>query len=148
VLCRAFPDLEISIVRISNVYGPNDKGRVIPLFVQRALVGEPLMLFGIEKEWTSSRVNDVVNALSRLGTGSFISGPLNLGSGTGVTILDLAHRVTEPASSPSEIRIAPAREVEVSRFVADVSAARAALGWTPPADPLFGLPEVVFAARS
>jgi len=144
--CGAFPG-EISIARFSNVYGPGDKGRVIPHFVKNAVLDLPLTLFGARQVIDFVWIDTAVEALLQLGLGPYIPGPLNIASGTGIAIFELASRVVSAAGSSSTIEIAPAREVEVMRFVADVTAARSALNLPVPEDPLFGLPEVIQAAR-
>ena len=144
--CGAFPG-EISIVRLSNVYGPGDKGRVIPLFVKNALLGIPLTLFGATQIIDFVWIGTVLDALARIGLEPFIPGPLNIASGKGVAIAELAERIVSAAASSSKIEIAPARDVEVMRFTADIAAARAALNLPDPEDSLFGLPEVIQAAK-
>ena len=147
--CAAFAanGLEVSILRLSNVYGPGDKGRVIPRFVRNALLGLPLTVFGGEQIMDFVSVDTVVECLLRAGFGPYLPGPLNIGSGRGIPIVELCERIIEAAQSRSTVNIAPRREVEVTRFVADISAAGKALNLDPPPDPLSGLREIVTAAR-
>jgi UDP-glucose 4-epimerase len=149
-ICGGFAnDMEISIVRLANVYGPSDKGRVIPKFVHAALRDIPLTLFGTAQLMDFVWVDTVVDTLVGLGTGaSYLPGPFNIGSGKGTTIVDLAHRVVEAAGSKSAVEVAARREVEVMRFVADTRVAERDLGLRIPDDPLFGLPAVIEAARN
>lgn len=148
--CAPFANLgiEISIVRMANVYGPGDHGRVIPRFVESAIHGLPLTLFGgtqlIDFVW----IDHVVEALASLGLGPHIPGPLNLACGQGTPITALAERIIAESGSSSTLTIAPSNQIEVSHFVADISAARAALGFPAPEDPLFGLSQVIAAARA
>src|SRR5207248_9648701 len=127
----------------SNVYGPGDKGRVIPRFVQNALRGVPLTLFGGGQVMDFVWIETVVDALVRSGFGPYVPGPLNVGSGKGTSIVELGERVIRTAGSDSPVEVVARREVEVVRFVADISAAKAALGLSAPPDPLLGLPEVI-----
>jgi UDP-glucose 4-epimerase len=146
--CGAFMSgMEISIVRLANVYGPGDQGRVIPKFVHAALRDQPLTLFGATQVMDFVWVDTVVDALVRLGTGPHLAGPFNIGCGRGTTIVDLAQRVVAAAGSRSTVEIAARRDVEVMRFVADTRAAERDLGLGIPDDPLFGLPAVIDAAR-
>jgi UDP-glucose 4-epimerase len=147
--CRPFvaDGLDVSIARLSNVYGPGDRGRVIPRFVEDALLGLPLTLFGAEQLIDFVWIETVLDAMMRLGFGPSISWPINVGSGKGVTILELCERVVRATASPSPVEIVASRGVEVVRFVADTSAAQKWLGLSAPPDPLFGLDEVVNAAR-
>jgi nucleoside-diphosphate-sugar epimerase len=64
---------------------------------------------------------------------------LNIGSGSGITVRELAERIITLTQSRSALKLLPARSVEVTRFVADIRRAQAALDLTAPADPLYGL---------
>jgi UDP-glucose 4-epimerase len=69
--------------------------------------------------------------------------PINIGSGTGTRIVDLAKRIRIVAGSHSQLQLLPARSAEVVHFVARVDRMRQVLRIAPPADPLVHLPEVV-----
>jgi UDP-glucose 4-epimerase len=73
-----------------------------------------------------------------------LPGPVNIGSGTGTKILDLASRVLEVTRSKSKIVLTAAREIEVAKFVADTRCMRS-LGIEPEPDPLAHLGELVAA---
>jgi nucleoside-diphosphate-sugar epimerase len=138
---------EIAIVRLSNVYGPGDKGRVIPRFVDNAILGLPLTVFGGEQVLDFVWIETVLDSLMRIAFGRYVPEVLNIGSGRGVMIVELCERIVRAANSSSKVGLAAPRETEVVRFVADVSAAREAIGLLAPADPLFGLEEVIAAVR-
>jgi UDP-glucose 4-epimerase len=127
--------LECQILRLANVFGPRDRDRVIPIWLERAARGEPLELYGgeqvIDFVWVGTAVKALIAA-----AGSQLSGPINVGSGTGVTLPHLAHRILEETGSASKLTILPARPVEVVRFVADVGQMQRVLGVTPELDPL------------
>jgi len=110
-------DLPAVIVRIFNTVGPRqigDYGMVLPRFVQAALAGEPLTVFG---DGTQTRcfcdVRDVVPAMLDLLDLTAIAGSLpsgrvfNLGSDRPISIGDLARSVTEWLDSTSRIRHIP-----------------------------------------
>jgi UDP-glucose 4-epimerase len=147
--CAAFASggLNISIVRLSNVYGPGDKGRVIPRFVHNALLGLPLTVFGGEQLLDFVWIETVLDCLMRVGFGPCVRQPLNIGSGRGVPIVELCERIVHAAASSSKVHVVPRREGEVVRFEADIAAAGKALGLEAPADPLAGLTKVIAAAR-
>jgi nucleoside-diphosphate-sugar epimerase len=65
-----------------------------------------------------------------------LTGPINVGSGTGVTVPHLAQRLLQETGSPSKVEVFPARAVEVVRFVADIERMRRVLGVIPDLDPL------------
>jgi UDP-glucose 4-epimerase len=148
--CRSFAGdgPEIAIVRLSNVYGPGDRDRVIPRFVRKAILGLPLTVFGGAQILDFVWIGTVAEALLRSAFGPHIAFPLNIGSGQGVSILELCQRIVYIAGSRSPIDIRAARSGEVVRFVADITAARQAFGLTVPADPLFGLAEIIAEAQT
>lgn len=87
---------KISIVRPANVYGPHDNfdannAMVIPSLIKRAIEGEnPLRVWG-----DGSPIRDFIHArdVARgmlLAIEKGINEPINLGSGTGVTIKEIA----------------------------------------------------------
>lgn len=138
---------EVTVVRLANVYGAGDCGRVIPLFIENALRGDPLVVYGGGQLLDFVAVATVVRALVRIGLGPFVAGPLNIGSGTGTTLQDLGNRIVAAAGSRSRVTIGPRRPCEVMRYVADIGRAQAAIGLERPADPLWQLPECIEWAR-
>lgn len=145
--CRVFRStygLETAVVRLANVYGPRDSGRVIPLWLDAIAEGRDLVVYGGEQVIDFVWVDQVVEALIRAADadGSAIERPINIGSGQGTPILELAERMLAISGANVELRREPARSVEVARFVADVERMRSILGIEPPSDPLFALPQL------
>jgi nucleoside-diphosphate-sugar epimerase len=138
---------ETVVLRLANVYGPRDRERVIPIFVDNALQGLPLTLYGGEQILDFVWIDIVVDALIKAGFGDLITEPLNIGSGKGTLIQDLARRVLDVTISSSPITLAESRNAEVSRFIADTTKARQLLNVDTPQDPLFGLADVVCCTR-
>jgi UDP-glucose 4-epimerase len=145
VYCRlaAHQGLETVVLRLANVYGPGDRDRVIPLFTAAARAGEPITVFGSRKLVDFVWIDTVVGALTRAAFGRYIRGPVNVGSGMGTTIADLARRITKLIGSSSRIEIADERGQEVGRFVADITRARRLLEIHEPEDPLWALPQML-----
>lgn len=144
--CRVFHTtfgLETAVLRLANVYGPRDSGRVIPLWLAAAAEGRDLTVFGGQQVIDFVWVDQVVEALLRAANADIIGTPVNVGSGIGTPIVELAERILALTGTTSKLTVAPARSVEVARFTADVGRMRALLGLEPPADPLFGLPRLV-----
>jgi UDP-glucose 4-epimerase len=143
VYCRAFEatdGMDISVLRLANVYGPGDRDRVIPIWLERAARGEDLELYGGEQVLDLMPVSLAVAALRRAGELSLGGRPVNVGSGVGTRLRDLARRIQALPGVAVDVRLLPARTVEVTRFTADVSRMRDVLGLEPPADPLAELP--------
>jgi nucleoside-diphosphate-sugar epimerase len=149
LFCRSFrreSGLESAILRLANVYGPRDIGRVIPRWIEYATAGKDLEVFGgkqvIDFVWIDAVVDALIAAAS-------IDGPLrpiNVGSGTGTRITDLARRISRLAIGSPRVTLLPARAVEVTRFVANVERMRETLGIEPPLDALSNLSALVPAA--
>jgi UDP-glucose 4-epimerase len=127
--------LECQVLRFANVYGPRDRDRVIPIWLERASRGEPLELYGGEQVIDFVWVGKAVEALLAA-AGAKLTGPINVGSGTGVTLPHLAQRLLQETGSPSKVEVFPARAVEVVRFVANIERMRRVLGVIPDLDPL------------
>jgi UDP-glucose 4-epimerase len=137
--CRAFrrsSGLDCVILRLANVYGPRDVGRVIPIWLERAADGRDLEIFGGKQLIDFVWVGQVVESLVRA---AVAPGPLpviNIGSGTGSRIVDVARRILRLYGGQSHIKLQPARAVEVTRFVADITRMRQILAVHPSDDPL------------
>ena len=148
--CRAFRQngLQVVILRLANVYGPGDTGRVIPLFVEQALRGIPLVLYDGTQVLDFVWIGTVVSVLMDAGFREFLPGPINIGSGIGVTVRELAIRILELTNSRSTIHTEPRRDAEVSHFVADTAEGQKRLRLPVVDDPLFGLQHVIESVRN
>jgi len=135
-------DLPVTIVRIFNTCGPRQRGRygmVVPRFVEQALRGGPITVYG---DGTQTRcfcsVFDVVDGvMALLDSPRAIGEIFNLGSNEEVSILGLAERVRELAGSSSEIRLVPYDEAyepgfeDMPRRVPDLTKIREFVGFRP-----------------
>jgi UDP-glucose 4-epimerase len=141
--CRTFGSsrLSVEVLRLANVYGAGDSERVIPLWLAAANDEQELRVYGGEQVIDFLWVGTCVDALL-FAAEHGLPGPVNVGSGIGTKILDLANRVLEVSRSASKVVRVAAREIEVARFVADTRRMRS-LGLTPEADPLAHLGELV-----
>lgn len=146
--CRTFAathGLRVDVVRLSNVYGQGDSNRVIPLWLAAAQEGRDLTVYGGEQVidflWVGTAVESLLFAAD-----NGLPGPVNIGSGVGTKILDLAERVLQVTGATSRVVRTPARELEVAKFIADTRLMRS-LGLVPETDPLAHLAEIVPAYR-
>jgi UDP-glucose 4-epimerase len=144
--CRAFrraSGLNTVILRLANTYGLRDSGRVIPRWVEQAIAGEDLTVYGGKQVLDFVWVGQIVEALVRTAELDGPMPPINIGSGTGTRIVDLARRIRLMAGSHSQIKLVPARAVEVVQYVARIDRMRQLLRLEPTSDPLANLPELV-----
>ncbi len=135
-------DLPVTIFRLFNTVGPRQVGNygmVVPRFVQWALQGEPIQVYGDgQQSRCFANVHDVVDAIATLGHNDSVAGEVfNIGNDREISIYGLAQMVKEHAGSHSEIVFIPydqAYEVgfeDMRRRVPDVSKIHAAIGWQP-----------------
>jgi UDP-glucose 4-epimerase len=113
--------LPIIIVRFFNTVGPRQTGQygmVIPNFVQQALAGAPITVFGDGTQRRAfTHVTDVVGALLKLVVEPRAIGEvINIGNTHEITILKLAERVRELSGSNSTIKFVPYDEAYESGF--------------------------------
>lgn len=138
-LCRAFArerDLETTVLRLANVYGARDVGRVIPHWIDQARDGRDLVVYGGEQVIDFIWVGDVARAIVRAADSDVQLPPINVASGTGTKILDLARRIAQLSGSGAEIRVLPRRSIEVMRFIGSTDRMAQLLGVPPAPDPL------------
>jgi len=148
VYCRAFRrefGLQTVILRLSNVYGPRDVSRVIPHWMREAIAGRELCVFGGKQVMDFVWVGQAIEALTRAGALQGPVPPINVGSGTGTRIVDLARRIARLAETSARIRLEPARPMEVTRYIASVERMQQILRLEPLLDPLGKLTELVAA---
>ncbi len=126
--------LETRIVRIFNTYGPRMRphdGRVVPTFIQQALAGEPLTVFGDGGQTRSfCYVSDLVEGIWRL-LGSDLGDPVNIGNPAEMTVLDFARQIRALTDSASEIVFRPLPVDDPKIRQPDITVARRELGWEP-----------------
>jgi len=126
--------LRTNIARIFNTYGPRMKlndGRVVPAFVEQALRGQPLTVFGDGSQTRSfCYVSDMVEGLCRLML-SEERYPVNLGNPDEMTILEFAEGIRRMTGSRQEIVFQPLPEDDPKLRRPDIGKARAVLAWEP-----------------
>jgi dTDP-glucose 4,6-dehydratase len=124
------------IVRIFNTFGPRmrlDDGRVVPNFIQQALRGEPLTVYG---DGTQTRsfcfVDDLIDGIYRL----FLSdehNPVNIGNPTETSIIDFALAINQIVGNKagivykSDLRVGD----DPQQRQPDITRARTILMWEP-----------------
>jgi UDP-glucose 4-epimerase len=130
------------VVRLFNTAGPRQTGAygmVLPRFVEKALAGEPLSVFGDGRQTRCfCHVTDVVEALLGLLEEPSAEGDVfNVGSMEEVTILELAEAVIRATNSHSTVQLVPYDQAyeegfeDMRRRIPDVSKIRALTGWQP-----------------
>jgi dTDP-glucose 4,6-dehydratase len=131
-----FHGVDTRIVRIFNTYGPRmhiDDGRAVPNFLDQALRGEPLTVYGDGRQTRSfCYMDDLVAGIYRLLL-SNEHDPVNIGNPVETSILNLAKLINRLTGNPAGIIFKPTSrsESDPQRRRPDISRARDLLGWEP-----------------
>jgi len=151
--CRMYSQrkaLKTFILRLFNVYGPRQDhsqySGVITQFVRRVSQNQPPIIYGSgEQTRDFIYVDDVVEYVVRT-LGSEAEETYNIGSGKQTTINELAGLVTKIMGKPDLIPLhLPPREGDIVHSLADISKAKAILGYTPQTPLGEGLKEAINA---
>jgi len=128
-------------LRLTNCYGPrqlirHNRQGFIGWFVRKALLGEPIQVFGDGRQLRDfNHVDDVVDALLRAGASDAADGQaFNLGGGAPASLEELARLLVEIAGHGSYtlVPFPPERKkIDIGDFYGDIGKIRAALGWEP-----------------
>lgn len=137
--CKVFYELygipTVSL-RYFNVFGErqgyNQYAGVISIFINRALKGEPLIIYGDGKQTRDFiYVKDVVKANILVAKSSKANGKVfNVARGERTTILELALKVIDATNSPSSIIFDKPRPGDIRHSQADISEIKK-LGFEP-----------------
>lgn len=126
----------LKIVRIFNTYGPRMRkhdGRVMPSFIQAALMDEPLPVHGDGLQTRSfCYVDDLIDGLlAVMKTSADFTGPLNLGNPQEITIADLAKKIIALTKSQSLISHREAVKDDPVRRCPDITLAQKQFAFQP-----------------
>jgi len=129
-------DLPTVALRYFNVYGPGqppgDYAGVITAFLERARAGDPLTVHG---DGTQTRdfvhVADVVRANLLAATTDEVGRAYNVGTGTEVSVQELAETVREVTGAAVDVVHTEPRPGDVQRSCADLERTRTALSYEP-----------------
>jgi NAD dependent epimerase/dehydratase len=134
---RSF-DLPVTIIRPFNTFGPRQSARaVIPTIITQVLSGKKTIKLGnLESTRDMNYVLNTVEGFFQAGLHDNSLGEvINLGSGSEVSIKDLALQIAELCNSDirfetDKTRIRPDKS-EVDRLLCDAGKALKLTGWTP-----------------
>ena len=131
---QRYHGLETRIARIFNTYGPRmrkNDGRALPNFIQQALTGNPITVYGDGKQTRSfCYITDQVEGLFKL----LISAedePVNIGNPEEISVQSIAEEIVKLTGSKSEIvyEELPINDPKIRQ--PDISKAKGKLGWEP-----------------
>ena len=133
-----FHGVKTHIVRIFNTYGPRmrlNDGRVLPNFINQALHGEPITIYGKGEQTRSfCYVSDLVEGIYRLLKVDHAL-PVNLGNPSEITVHQLALEIIALVEgTKSKIVYHDLPEDDPKRRRPDITKAQTLLGWNPTVD--------------
>ena len=143
--------VDTCIARIFNTYGPRmrpNDGRAIPTFLNQALSGKPITVFGDGSQTRSfCYVDDLIRGLVAL-CESDVHEPVNIGNPHEMTLLEMAETVRDRTGTSSEIvfEALPVDDPKVRQ--PDITRARELLGWEPEVELSDGLDKTIEHART
>jgi len=142
--CQAFTEtygMETVVIRYFNVFGPrqdpaSEYSAVIPLFVTAMLAGHRPTVFG---DGSQSRdftfIDNVVQGnLAAADSPDAVGRVLNVACGRKFSLLELIASINQVLGTNLEPIFAPPRAGDVRESLADISAARKVLGYSPVID--------------
>jgi dTDP-glucose 4,6-dehydratase len=126
--------LPVTITNCSNNYGPYQfPEKVIPLFVTRALQGQPLPLYAstrYRREWL--HVADHCRAIDAVLQHGRVGEVYHVGSGREADIENIADLILDELGLPATLKtIVPDRPSHDRRYLLDSTKLRTELGWAP-----------------
>jgi len=126
--------VETRIVRIFNTFGPRMRrrdGRVVPAFIDQALHGQDLTVFGDGGQTRSfCFVSDLVEGIFRLLMSDY-GRPVNLGNPREMTILEFAKRIIALTGAKSKIAFKELPVDDPKQRQPDITLAKQILDWEP-----------------
>jgi UDP-glucuronate decarboxylase len=135
------------VVRIFNTYGPRmqeEDGRVVSNFINQALAGRPLTIYGDGSQTRSlcyqSDLLEGLVAMMQLGVDP---GPINLGNPEEMTVRQIAELILELTGSHSPIEHRELPSDDPTRRRPDITKARRILRWEPKVSVAEGLARTI-----
>jgi nucleoside-diphosphate-sugar epimerase len=123
----------VAVIRPFNTYGPRHTYDVIPKFIQLALAGEDLTVYGDgDQRRDFTYVDDMIAGFLRMGSDPRAVGEaINFGSGRSRSILETAREIIDQSGSGSRVVHGPPRAGEVRHLLCNPAKADRLLGWRP-----------------
>jgi UDP-glucose 4-epimerase len=124
-----------TILRLANVFGPRQRagneGGVVSIFIERALAGQPVNIYGDGQQVRDFvYVDDVVRAARAAATGCR-PGLWNIGTGVGTSVNQLVAAIEKVTGRPLPVRYQPPRRGEILRSILSVQRSLEDGWWRP-----------------
>lgn len=128
--------VKIKVVRIFNTYGPKmakDDGRVISNFINQAIRGQDITIYGDGSQTRSfCYIDDMtIGLLNMMASSDEILGPVNLGNPQEISMFELAEKVKTQTKTDSKIVLKRLPDDDPRQRQPDISMAKQHLNWNP-----------------
>ena len=141
--------MALTSLRLTNVYGPrqrltSDELGFLPVFVRRALLGEPITIFGDGQQRRDCLyVDDVVDAILAATADRAIGRVYNVGHPKNPTLAEVAELIVFEGASASQISYVPwpaeHQSIDIGSFHTASERIRSELGWSAQIDMADGI---------
>lgn len=143
-LYRYHYQLNSVILRLANPYGERQRVQstqgVVPIFISRALAGQPLYIWGdgsVVRDFL--HVSDVVQAILKSCHYEGSEFIFNIGSGSGMSLINLVKIIEDIHKMPLQINFQEPRTFDVPTNVLSIELAKKHLRWAPQISAIQGL---------
>lgn len=119
--CRRLDGLHVKVVRPFNIYGPRtraDDGRAVSNFINQALSGEPITIYGDGKQTRSwGYISDIIEGMERFfwRDETNYAGPLNIGNNREISVLEVAEYVASLVPNSKIVFLPPTPQDPTNR---------------------------------
>jgi len=140
-------NIDISVVRIFNTYGPNmsiNDGRVVSNFICQALRNQNISIYGDGNQTRSfCFIDDLVSGLVLMMEKKDFQGPVNLGNPDEISVVQLAQDIINLTNSKSTIEYKSLPADDPIQRKPDISLAKKELNWSPKTNRIDGLKKTI-----
>ena len=127
--------INILTLRLFSPYGERDNNKLIPMLIQKSLLGEKIDLSnGFQKLdfiYASDVIHAYLKALNRLKVGKYDYRIYNIGSGVGVSIREIVFLLEQLLGRSLEKSWSEVPKIDIPVVIADIARAKEELDWAP-----------------
>jgi len=134
--------IEYSILRFTNFYGENNEKRGVSKMIKDSLTGNKIIIFGGNQSIDLLHFEDAVNSIVKT-IESKRNGVFNIGYGKSISLMSLIDTLEKISKIKVNYNLAKSRNIEVQKFVMDVSKAKKVLGFEAKISPKMGIQRMV-----
>jgi len=137
--------IDYTVFRFFNIYGPYQKNGLIPSIFNKIQNNEPITIFGKGDQIRDYvYIEDVIQFFEKAASSDISKNKvLNLGTGTGTTILEIVNNIAEILKIEPKIEYKSERPGEIGNFMADTTLLNETFGIIPSTNVKTGLQKTI-----